>query len=179
MHLTQSILQLIDLRSFSNLWYWIVLAVGWSSITHWVLGVPHDLIMRARRRGGEAAEDMLALLRVHLRRILYIEKEGGLVLTVFVSFLLSTLAVTGFFYHLEFSQALFLLLFPYTLVWLLNLRAAGRIAALIAAAPPNLEQLTDSLLRHRLRIQILGMLAIVVTALWGMMQNLTYSVLGG
>ncbi|MEM9756043.1 MAG: component of SufBCD complex, partial [Pseudomonadota bacterium] len=30
----------IDLRSFSNLWYWIVLAVFWSSASHWGLGVP-------------------------------------------------------------------------------------------------------------------------------------------
>jgi len=26
--------EVIDLRSFSNLWYWIVLAILWSSLSH-------------------------------------------------------------------------------------------------------------------------------------------------
>jgi hypothetical protein len=178
-HLTQTLFQLIDMRSFSNLWYWIVLAVSWSSMTHWVLGVPHDLIMRARRRGGVAGEDMVGLLQIHLRRILFIGSEGGMVLTLFVSFLLTTLALTGFIYRVEFSQALFLILFPFTLAGLLSLRAAGRISALISAGETGVERLSDALLRHRLHVQLLGMLAITVTALWGMLQNLSFSVLGG
>ena len=44
-----SVFEVIDLRSFSNLWYWIGLAVFWSSVSHWILGVPYDSIMRAKR----------------------------------------------------------------------------------------------------------------------------------
>ena len=33
----QTVLELIDMRSFSSLWYWIGLAVLWSSASHWVL----------------------------------------------------------------------------------------------------------------------------------------------
>ncbi len=44
--------------SFSNLWYWIALAVMWSSTSHWVLGVPYDMIQRARREGGQAEADL-------------------------------------------------------------------------------------------------------------------------
>jgi hypothetical protein len=46
------VFEVIDMRSFSNLWYWIALAVLWSSTSHWVLGVPFDMIQRARRRAG-------------------------------------------------------------------------------------------------------------------------------
>ena len=35
------------MRSFSNLWYWIALAVLWSTVSHWVLGVPFDMVQRA------------------------------------------------------------------------------------------------------------------------------------
>jgi len=38
----ETIFELIDMRSFSNLWYWIVLSVLWSTMSHWVLGVPFD-----------------------------------------------------------------------------------------------------------------------------------------
>ncbi len=46
------IFDLIDMRSFSNLWYWIALAVTWSSTSHWVLGVPFDMVLRARRKAA-------------------------------------------------------------------------------------------------------------------------------
>ena len=53
MDLHLRIFEVIDMRSFSNLWYWIMLAVIWSSTSHWVLGVPHDMFIRARRQGGQ------------------------------------------------------------------------------------------------------------------------------
>jgi hypothetical protein len=43
--------EVIDLRSFSNLWYWIVLAILWSSLSHWTLGVPYHIVTRARLPG--------------------------------------------------------------------------------------------------------------------------------
>ena len=50
----RAIFELIDMRSFSSLWFWILLAVTWSTASHWVIGVPYDLIQRARRTGPEA-----------------------------------------------------------------------------------------------------------------------------
>jgi hypothetical protein len=47
--------EVIDLRSFSNLWYWIVLAILWSSLSHWTLGVPYHIVARARRGDERAA----------------------------------------------------------------------------------------------------------------------------
>jgi hypothetical protein len=61
----ENVFELIDMRSFSNLWYWIALAVVWSTASHWVLGVPFDLITRARRKGGVVEQDLKTLLRIN------------------------------------------------------------------------------------------------------------------
>ena len=75
--LVQLIFELIDMRSFSNLWYCIALGVIWSSASHWVLGVPHDMIQRARREGAEALDDMQTLVRINVKRLLYIARASG------------------------------------------------------------------------------------------------------
>ncbi len=54
------------MRSFSNLWYWIALAVTWSTASHWVLGVPFDMVLRARRHGGDAERDLEDMVRVNV-----------------------------------------------------------------------------------------------------------------
>ena len=70
-------LDVIDLRSFSNLWYWIALATLWSSVSHWVLGVPHDMIQRARREGGQAQSDVEDLVRININRLLHLIDSGA------------------------------------------------------------------------------------------------------
>ena len=74
------VFEVIDMRSFSNLWYWIALAVTWSSASHWVLGVPYDMVGRARKYGGQAAEDLNDMVRVNINRMLYIAGISGLIL---------------------------------------------------------------------------------------------------
>ena len=78
---SEALIQVIDLRSFSSVWYWIGLAVVWSSVSHWVLGVPYDLIMRARRNKGQDLEDMTDLVRINVRRMLNIAQSAGLLIT--------------------------------------------------------------------------------------------------
>lgn len=162
------------MRSFSNLWFWIVLAVVWSSASHWVMGIPYDMIVRARRAGGQAAEDLDAIARVYVNRLLYIGEVSGLWLLGFGCFVLSGLAMLGFLYAVEFAQAVFLLALPMSVVALLSLRTARHIRrdGLMG------EVLCKRLLRHRLHTQMIGTLSIFVTALWGMYQNLTIGVLG-
>ena len=157
------------MRSFSNLWYWIGLAVLWSSVSHWVLGVPHDMILRARReKGGQAMDDLHDLVRVNVNRILYISEVSGAWLLLLGSTLMTILALTAFFYDVELSQAVFFLLFPLSILGLLSIRTARRIrnegdreAALIRR-----------LMRHRLATQLIGFLSIFVTAMFGMAKNL-------
>ncbi|MDD8021910.1 MAG: component of SufBCD complex [Paracoccaceae bacterium] len=177
MHIFDTVLELINMRSFSNLWYWIALAVTWSSASHWVLGVPFDMVLRARRRGGRAAEDLVTLTRVNVARLLMIGREGGMVLSVVASFVLTSLGVLGFGYHMEFAQAVFLMAFPLAFVGLLSLRAAARFEPLLenGVAP---DAVAKMLARHRVSVQAVGMVAILVTTMWGMLQNFSISVLG-
>lgn len=170
----QSVFELIDMRSFSNLWFWIALAVLWSSASHWVLGVPWDMVTRARR--GKSAQSMIDLndmVRINTNRILYITREAGLLMTGFICFVLTALFLIGFIYGKEFAQAVFLLGFPMTLVALLSIRSARHIRKRELA---DIE-LCRFLHRHRLFVQLIGMLSIFVTAMWGMVQNMTASVL--
>ena len=85
----QVIFELIDMRSFSNLWYWIALAVLWSSTSHWVVGVPFDMILRARRQGGQPQADLETMVRINVTRLLYIARTSGLWLVGFACFLLT------------------------------------------------------------------------------------------
>ena len=169
-----SLFELIDMRSFSNLWYWIALAVTWSSASHWVLGVPFDLVQRARKAGGQAEEDLEAITWINVRRILYIARVSGLWLLGLGCFLLTALAMLGFYYAVEFAQALFLIAFPMSLVGLLNISTAR----LIESEGARGELLRKRLTRCRLYTQMIGMVAIFVTSLWGMYVNMTVGALG-
>ncbi len=170
----QVIFELIDMRSFSNLWYWIALAVLWSSASHWVLGVPFDMINRARREQGQALDDLEAIVRINTTRMLFIAQTSGLWLVAFVSFLITMLAVLAVAYQIEFAQAVLLLMVPATILGVLSLRTAR----LIAAGEGQSKALFRRLIRHRFHTQVLGMLAIFVTAMFGMYQNVQISVPG-
>lgn len=164
---------LIDLRSFSNLWYWIALAFTWSRTSHWILGVPWDMVQRARRMGGAAQQDFEVMLRVNLNRIGYISSVSGSAATAIAAALLSSLAILGFGYGVEFCQALFLIAFPLSLVGLMSLRMAHRIDTSGIAG----DALHRALTWHRVRVQAIGLTSIFITAMWGMLQNLNISVL--
>lgn len=160
--------QVIDLRSFSSVWYWIMLAVTWSSVSYYVLGVPFDMITRARRSGGDAEADMVELVRINVTRLLGIAGAAQLILTGLVCFLLTVLALLGFVYGVEMAQAVFLLALPLTIAGAVTLASARRIRA----ADPEPAQLYAMLLRHRLWMQVIGMVAIFFTAMFGMIKLL-------
>lgn len=172
----ESIFELIDMRSFSNLWFWIALAVLWSTVSHWVLGVPWDMIMRARRSGfeGEAFQDLNDMVRINVNRLLYIFRQSGLLITGFVFFALTVMVLLGFVFGREFAQALSLLGIPMALVWALSVRTASRLQS---APPADGAELFKRLYMHRLVTQMIGVFSIFVTAIWGMLQNMNASVL--
>lgn len=171
----QHVIELIDMRSFSNIWYWIMLAVLWSSLSHFVIGVPFDMITRARRHGGQAMIDLEEMTRININRRLHVARVAGPWIVGFVTAALTTLALLGFYYDIRFGQALFLLLAPTPLVGLMGLRTAARILSLELSG----EALCGQLMRHRFKVQLLGMLSIFVTAMWGMWQNMNVSALMG
>ncbi|MDE0968919.1 MAG: component of SufBCD complex [Octadecabacter sp.] len=157
------------MRSFSNLWFWISLAVLWSSVSHWVLGVPFDMIQKARKLGGQAEIDLHAIVQINVNRLLYIWQVSGLVLLTFFAFLLSSLAILAFAYDVEFAQAVFLLTFPLTFVGGLSLSTSQ----IIAREQPEGEVLCARLSKHRVMTQFIGMVSIFITAMYGMYQNLS------
>jgi heme/copper-type cytochrome/quinol oxidase subunit 2 len=166
--LYQTILEVIDMRSFSNLWFWIILAVFWSGVSHFVLGVPYDMVIRARRHGGEAEQDLADLVRIGINRILNIVDTAGVFIIAFSMFSLSILATLAVVYRIEFAQALLSLYFPLLIVAMLSVRTARRIRA----EQPEGPVLHRRLLMHRLTIQILGIVSILITSMWGMWMNL-------
>ncbi|MEX0328671.1 MAG: component of SufBCD complex [Ruegeria sp.] len=174
MDIYSSIFELIDMRSFSNLWFWIALAVLWSSVSHWVLGVPYDLVVRARRVGGQNERDLLDLVRINSNRLLYVFDVSGIVILALACFFFTGLATLGFYYGLEFAQAVFLLLFPLCFVTAINIGVAKKLQRIEV----TLEAVSKSLTRCRIYTQIIGMISIVVTSLWGMYQNFSIGVLG-
>jgi hypothetical protein len=169
----ETVFEVIDMRSFSNLWFWMAVAVIWSTASHYVLGVPYDLVLRARRHGGEAAADLEALVAIHVRRMAHIVQTAGLWLVGFGAFVLTALAILGFVYRIEYAQAVFLIAAPMTLVFWLTLRTASGIHHHQPTGPDLWRVLT----RQRFMVQGIGVVAIFVTTMWGMWQNLNASAL--
>ncbi len=164
---------LIDMRSFTSIWFWFVLAVTWSTASHFTLGVPYDLVARARRKGGQAAADAETLAHIQVRRRMAVVRSLGHWLVAFWAAVLTVLMMLGFGYGVELAQALFLLGFPLSLTGFLGLRAAAWIEAHDARG----EVLWKRLARLRFWTQVIGMIAIFVTAMWGMWSVMTIRVL--
>lgn len=173
MEIFDTVFEVIDMRSFSNLWYWIALAVLWSSTSHWVLGIPHDMIQRARREGGQAQQDLEDLARINSNRLLSVMDRGALAVVAIGFFWLSVLVVLAFWYDVEFAQAVFLLLAPMSVVIWLSVRVCRRIAG----GDGSGEALFRRLTWHRRWTQAIGMMAIFVTAMYGTWQNISMSIL--
>ena len=171
----ETVFEVIDMRSFSNLWYWIALAVLWSSVSHWVLGVPFDMIIRARRKtDGEAMSDLDDLVRVNVRRTLYIAETAGSWILLFGSAVFTALLLLAVFYDLEFAQAVILLAAPLGLLGGLSVWTSRKIQA----EGDQGEALVRRLMKHRFLTQMIGVIAIFVTAMFGMYKNLYVGPLG-
>lgn len=170
----QTLLSTIDLRSFSNVWFWIVLVVAWSSFTSTLLGIPADMVYRARRQGGQAMIDLetMALLQAQRRQNLL--RQSGPFSAAIWTGLLTTSVVLGFVYWLELGQALSLLLIPLALGHLSGLPLIRRIAQGTLGG----ESLLRAIRWHRFWMMMLGLFAIMVTTLWGMFYNVVVPVLG-
>ncbi|WP_337250652.1 component of SufBCD complex [Fuscovulum ytuae] len=170
----RTIFEVIDMRSFSNLWFWIGLAVMWSTVSHFVVGVPHDLIRRAEREGGTALADAEALAQIYTRRILFIARQGGIFLVTFACFVNAGLVTLAVFYQMEFAQAVLCLFIPLQIVSLMTLRVCRIIET------DGLEglRLMSRLRRHRVLVQVIGMFSLFFTSMFGMYQNLTLGVFG-
>ncbi len=170
----QTVFELIDMRSFSNLWFWLALAAIWSSATHYVLGAPYDMVPRAARLGGQSERDLDELVRIRISRLLHIADVSGIWLVALLAAALSGLLILGFWYDVEFAQATFLIGAPMTIVQLHALSTAR----LIEMADLRGAALRDRLSRHRHLTQAIGIVSIFVTAIWGMYRNMSVGPFG-
>lgn len=170
----KTIFELIDMRSFSNLWFWIALAVLWSTVSHFVLGVPHDLVRRAHREGGQSLHDVETMAHIYVRRMLFIVRAAGLALIAVISFFVTGLLLLAMFYAVEFAQAVLCLLLPMLVVAALTLRTC----LIIEAGHLTGDALLSRLGRHRVTVQTIGMISLFFTGMFGMYQNLTLGVFG-
>ncbi len=170
----QMLFDLIDMRSFSNLWYWIALGVIWSSASHWVLGVPYDMVYRARKERGEALADLETLVRINVSRMLHASRNYGLWLIGVLCFMVTVLGLLAFLYDIEFAQAVLFLFVPLCILGYLSLRSSVKIEA----GEGQGDALFRRLFRHRLSVQVLGMFSIFFTSLYGMYVNLQISLPG-
>lgn len=173
MDLIRPIYELIDLRSFSNLWFWLALGAIWFFQGSRVLGVPWDMIVRARQGDAAAGADLEQLAQIHGRRVLRFWRGIGPVATGGICCALTMLGLLGFAYGHEFSQALVLLGVPLGAVGLMS----GATARRIEQGGLRQQALWSALIRLRNRVQIVSMVAIAVTTFWGMARNAALSVI--
>jgi hypothetical protein len=161
------IVEFIDLRSFSNLWYWIAVFAVWTRATRFGLGVPFGLVRKARREGGQALQDLEAMARITTGRMLDISRGMGPWLVGLVSFALTGLALLGFVYGSGLAQALFCLFAPVCALGYVSLRAALRVEA----GEDNGAALIALLSDHRRSVQFMAILAVGATVLLGLHAN--------
>jgi hypothetical protein len=162
---------LIETNSFSSIWFWLLIAITWSSATHWVFGVPFDLVQKAVKEGGDAEARVHTLLKINVARLQNIQRIAGMIMVAVVSFLQTLFAALGFVYGSEFFQALFLLTFPLVFVGLITVTTARRLDHDL----PTGKELYKLFRRTRLAIMFIGMASIFVTSMWGMFYLISVS----
>lgn len=160
-----TLLALLDSRSFASLWYWLAFAGLWSLASRNVLGIPSELVLRARRDDTAQAAllQWLALVLPHWR----VGPGMAAVLAGLAGFLAAVLAVLGFAHDMEAAQALLLLLAPLAAVMALRIRLARDLARLLATRPPQeaAPLAARRLLRHGWVAYGVALAAIAVTSL--------------
>ncbi|MCP5088438.1 MAG: component of SufBCD complex [Rhodobacteraceae bacterium] len=160
--------EVIGSRSFASVWYWIVFALVWTRTTHWTLGVPYEDARMGRKHGGQYQVDFETVLEINTRKTLEVFDNHNIILTALAAFFLTTIFTLGFLFRIQFMQAGFLLLFPLSLVGLLSIRLAHSLTA----RPLHGEELYKAYVLHRRIKQLIGAVAIMFSAFWGVGQTL-------
>ena len=156
-----TIFEFLDYDTFLSVWYWALVIIAWSLTCHYTMGVPFDVVVRANRLGGQHARDCDQLALIHARRIDTVLRRGGPIIVGFAAFLLVSLATLGFWFGYEIATAFFMILAPVGLVSALGARLSGRVLARSLAG----ESLRRMISRRRFWDQVIGVIAICITAL--------------
>lgn len=172
------IFSILDARSFSSPWFWLVLISVWSLSGRGVLGVPNDVLYRAGRilrdsAVSDPAEDTLLLdwLSLQLSRW-RIPDTGGIILVAAGTCLLTVLFMLGFGFGLEMAQAMSLIMLPMAILLVLRLRLARRLQLVIddarqgASIRASTTEAMKYINRYRALHMIISVVAVLVTTLW-------------
>lgn len=116
----------LGISSFQGIWYWVLHIVIWTLVTQRTLGVPHDMLLRARRL-PEVAQRVECLALIYSRRITALYDALGGAAALIGGFVLSGLFAVGFMSGVELAQAAFLILFPYSVIIYSTVSTAVRI----------------------------------------------------
>lgn len=167
-----SLFDLIELRSFSSLWYWVLVALTWARISQAPLGVPYDMVERARD-SVQCGEDLLQITGLQVRRRRSHGARHGPFMAGVWAFVLSILIGLSFGYGSELAISVLLLAGPLALVQWMSQRAARDLAA----SGLDLDTVVARLRRLKRRTQAIALIAVFLTAVFGMYHNLATTVL--
>lgn len=181
------LLSLLDTRAFPSLWYWVMLAGAWVLVNRAPLGVPPDVVLRARRAlrsDTQAAPPEALMLLDWLSLILprwRLTRIEGIAGIAICAFLLTVLMLLGFLYGNHMAQAVTLLVVPIAVLGLTRLSLARRLNVTLDAARggalPARQAAQDAagaLMRHRWLGTGLSVLAVATATWWGVVWNLTH-----
>ncbi|MTD99612.1 hypothetical protein GIY56_04855 [Paracoccus sp. YIM 132242] len=181
-----SLIGFLDSRSFGTVWYWLVVIGAWSLTGRHVIGVPAEIVGRARDaiQAGEgdcpAMLHLLDWLSLVLPRWRLGAREGVAFLGL-TGFVLTSLAIMGIGYALELALAAFLLLLPFAVLFWMRVALARRLMPLLEAAeqgarpvPEAAAEAVRRMVIHRRLVTILSMAAVAVTALWGALWSVVH-----
>lgn len=152
--------------SLESPWYWVLHLVVWTVVCWRTLGVPHDMVVRARR-DPEVAVRVEILAGIGAARTAGLYDDAGGPLAAIAGFALAGLFVLGFGMDLEGAQATFLILLPLAVITASKLRLAlavrgGRLAP---------DDLIRAFARRRLWHQAISIVALFATGLIAVAQH--------
>jgi len=154
--------QFLFAPSFQSPWYWTLHVVVWTIVCLRTLGVPYDMLLRARRLPEVAARvDLLANLTAE--RLAGVVDAAGAPLAALAGFLLAALAAIGFGYGIQAAQAIFLIVAPLAAIGYSKVRLALWIHQSRLVGPRLVLALSWRRTCHQ-AIAILAMLAAVAVA---------------
>jgi len=148
--------------SFGSFWYWLLVAISWSQITHFSLGVGLHDVRDAVRNGGQDMKDVEDIVSINARRLTTTMQRYGTWLAAIGTFLIASMFTLGFWFDFELMQAMSLLVFG--LVWASIL--AGRFAQRVIKQELRGEALCKGFTRLRTKKQFVGIFMIFIISFY-------------
>ncbi|MFT3974541.1 MAG: hypothetical protein QM699_14135 [Amaricoccus sp.] len=155
-------IRLLATAHFDSPWYWVLHVVVWSVVCARTLGVPTDMLVRARRDGDAAARvDLLA--GIAAERVAGVSDRAGPAIAAAAGFVIAGLAGIGFGSGIEAAQAVLFLLAPLAAIGYSNVRLSLYLRQSRLVGPHLVLALGWRRICHQ-TIAVVAMLAAIATA---------------